>query len=175
MKKLFMVAAMAVAALTANAQVWIGGNLGVSSTSIEDTDKSITKFSVQPEVGYSLSDKWDVALALGYKYSNEDVKTNTFYIQPYARYTFYRKGQFYAFCDGYLQYSTTDKSGSRDNLNTFGVGLTPGLGYDLTKHVTLVAHVGDLSYAHAWQGDINANSFNFGVTNNISFGAYVKF
>lgn len=199
MKKFFMVAALAVAALTANAQVWIGGNLGVHTdkTKIEDTEIGTnTTVEIAPEIGYNLNEKWAVALQLGYQYSSNaanvlgstDLKgsVNTFSIKPYARYTFVKAGNFSAFCDGYLSYETAHVRNIDNNYNAMSVGLTPGIAYAISPKVTLVAHIGDLSYAHGWHdrdvqfGEISStvteknNAFDFNIKNSISFGAYVN-
>lgn len=175
MKKIMMIAVMAVAAISANAQMWVGGSLGFNNSKVDGDESSVTNFSIKPEVGYSLNEKWDVALGIGYSFSDANRSTNTFSINPYARYKFVQAGNFYAFCDGGVAYATKHMQGDEDNTNSFGVGFNPGIGYDLTEKVTLVAHVGDLSYIHAWQGDAKKNTFNLSLTNNISFGAYVKF
>ncbi len=174
MKKLFMIAAMAVMSLTASAQVWVGGSLGFNTTKVDGADSGTTNFSIAPEVGYSLGEKWDVALKLGYAF-NDAANTNSFEITPYVRYTFCKAGNFSVFCDGGISYATTHTQGVEDNANVFAVGFNPGIGYAVSDKVTLVAHIGDLSYAHGWQGDGKVNSFNFDITNNISFGAYVSF
>ncbi|MDD7247203.1 MAG: outer membrane beta-barrel protein [Prevotellaceae bacterium] len=175
MKKIIMMAVMAVAAVSANAQSWVGGSLGFSNSKVDGAESSVTQFEIKPEVGYSLNENWDVALGVGYSFNNESVNTNAFEINPYVRYKFVKAGNFYAFCDGGLTYMTTHKQGAEKNMNVFGVGFNPGIGYDLTEKVFLVAHIGDLSYAHGWQGDFKTNAFNLSLTSNISFGAYVKF
>lgn len=175
MKKIIMMAVMAVAAVSANAQVWVGGSLGFNNSKDDGAESSVTQFEIKPEVGYSLNENWDVALGIGYSFNNKSVSTNTFEINPYVRYKFVKAGNFYAFCDGGLAYKTEHPQGAEENKNVFSVGFNPGIGYDLTEKVFLVAHIGDLSYAHDWQGDAKKNTFNLSLTNNISFGAYVKF
>ena len=51
MKKLFMTLVAAVIAVSASAQVYIGGNAGIASTKIGDQD-SKTTYKVLPEIGY---------------------------------------------------------------------------------------------------------------------------
>lgn len=192
MKKIMMIAVMAVAALTANAQMWVGGNIGLHTekTKYESTELSSgTNFEIAPEVGYNLNEKWAVAMALSYgHYSNMSVSfagqsvsgtANTFSIKPYARYTFVKAGNFSVFCDGFLDYATTHINGVDNNLNSCGVGITPGISYAISPNVSLIAHVGEMSYAHTWvdvdNGTLKNNAFNIGVTNAISFGANVNF
>lgn len=195
MKKIFMMAVMAVAALSANAQVWIGGGIGFTSshTNGVGTEK---EFTIKPEVGYSLSDKFDVALALNYTYASEKAhkklgggkfSANEFGISPYARYKFVKAGNFFAFVDGGIEYSTTHYKGYSTNDNMFGVYVTPGIAYAVSNKVTLVSKLGKgLYYNHEWTkagkyegvveyGSAHANNAGFTLFNGIEFGAYYNF
>ena len=195
MKKIFMMAVMAVAALSANAQVWVGGEVGFGSTHFKS--ESTTKdFFFKPEVGYSLSDKFDVAIALGYSYASDKefkagskkVKNysnaNTWEINPYVRYKFVKAGNFFAFVDGGLFYETTHVRGEAKNWNSFGVSFVPGIAYSVSDKVTLVSKLGEgLYYSHDWKNydekqaydNYHANSIGFKLLNSISFGAYYNF
>ena len=181
-----MIAVIAAAAVSANAQTWIGGSLGFNTekTTVDGEKLSSgTSFEIAPEVGYSLNENWDVAIKLGYTYSSEKSMTfsgykatgnyNAFEINPYVRYTFVKAGNFFAFCDGGVAYSTGHISNIDKNLNQFSVGLNPGIGYKVSPKVSLVAHIGDLSYTYSWWDDLKNNAFNLNLTNSISFGAYV--
>ena len=62
---------MAVFAMTASAQIYVGGQIGFSTSSvnadIEGTNSiSGTSFKILPEVGYKLNDKWAVGIQVGY-------------------------------------------------------------------------------------------------------------
>lgn len=191
MKKIMMIAVMAVAALTANAQTWVGGNIGLHTekTKFESTELySGTNFEIAPEIGYNLNDKWAVAIALSYghyankvvSFAGQDISgtANAFSIKPFVRYTFVKAGNFAVFCDGVLDYSSLHINGVENNLNSTGVAFTPGISYAVSPKVFLVAHVGELSYDHTWfdagVGTVKDNAFNIGLTNAISFGAYVN-
>ena len=60
MKKIMMIAAMMVAAVSANAQVWIGGEVGFNTTTNTvkvngvSTDETTNNFTIAPEIGYNL-------------------------------------------------------------------------------------------------------------------------
>ena len=147
-------------------------------------------FEISPEVGYNLSDKWAVALALSFSHSDA-LKTNAFSVNPYVRYTFLKAGNFSAFCDGGVAYKTSHIRNDKANTNTIAVGLNPGVTYAISPKVTLVAHLGDLSYQTSWkkydesgttagiawasESKKTNNKFNFGLWNAISFGAYYNF
>jgi hypothetical protein len=192
MKKILMIAVMAVAALNANAQAWVGGEIGFTSshTNGVGTEKL---FTVKPEVGYSLNEKFDVAIALGYSYASEKThknlgrekfSVNSFEINPYVRYKFIKVGGFFAFVDGGIGYATTHFKGVSNNVNTIGVNITPGIAYAISPKVTLVSHLGEgLYYNHEWQKSgeyegmgygYHANNVGFRLFNGITFGAYVN-
>lgn len=203
-----MIAVMAVAAVSANAQLWIGGEVGFNSTTntIKEgsvsVDQNSKNFTIAPELGYNLSDKWAIAAKLGYEYSENDaniaafiadfdapsflrnINTNTFYINPYVRYTFVKVGNFSAFLDGGVAYGFSHINGTSDylnNINLFKVSVNPGVAYALNPKVGLVAHIGDVSYKTQWmsvkEADVkfSQDKFNIGLWNSISFGAYYNF
>ena len=175
MKKFIMVAVMAVAALTANAQTWAGGSFGFQSKHVNGSESSTTLFEVSPEMGYSLSDNLDVAIALSYANINGD--QNTFAIKPYLRYSFVKEGNFAAFLDCGLGYGTTHTNGIDKNDNFFTVNINPGIAYNVSNKVTLVAHLGDgLYFSHEWKEDVKRiNTFGLNFFNGVSFGAYYNF
>ena len=192
MKKIFMMAVMAVAALSANAQTWVGGELGFTSSHTNGVGTS-KEFTIKPEVGFGLNEKFDVAIALGYTYSSDKIKsqlgggklsTNTWEINPYVRYKFVKAGNFFAFVDGGLFYETTHVRGEAKNWNSFGVSFVPGIAYSVSDKVTLVSKLGEgLYYSHDWKNydekqaydNYHANSIGFKLLNSISFGAYYNF
>lgn len=47
-------------AIAASAQVYVGGQVGLW----RNTDDNHSKFSIAPEVGYNLSDKWAVGIGI---------------------------------------------------------------------------------------------------------------
>ena len=158
MKKMILTALVAVASLAANAQVWVGGEVGFSATKTSfdgNKEGAAARFNFLPEIGYTL-------------------------INPYVRYKFAKTGDFTFFVDGgfsytMIHYSNTSLATYDDNANQWALGFKPGISYSLTDKVSLVAHVGDLGYAFYKWGDQKSNTFDMGISNNISFGAYVSF
>ncbi len=197
MKKILLTALVAVASLAANAQVWVGGEVGFNATKTSlDGDKlgSAAYFNLLPEIGYSINDKFDVAVTIGISHKNgngdyyagsanfdnmagnlQDINRNAFILNPYVRYKFAKTGDFTFFVDGGFSYTMIHVSGDDDNGNQWALGFKPGIAYNLTDKVSLVAHVGDLGYAFYKKGDVKSNAFDMGISNNISFGAYVSF
>lgn len=180
MKKILLAAFVAVASLSANAQVWVGGNLGLNTekTSFDGTTLSKqNKVTIAPEIGYKYSDNLDFAVKLGYSHTDGEGKasTNGFSINPYVRYTCFTSGKFSAFVDGGFSYGMNHTSGVDDNTNTWKIYIQPGLAYSLTDKVGLVAHIGDgLGWKFSKRGDWKANDFYLDVNNAIEFGVYVN-
>ena len=169
MKKIILTALVAIASITANAQVWVGGQLGFSVTNNDATDKNFTEFTIAPEIGYSLSDKWDIAIALGDKYSKpEDIDaTNDFFVNPYARYTFFQTGKVGFFLDGGFSIQ------AGDSPTQWGVGLRPGVKFAASDKVTFVASFGGLGYKKV---EDEYSKFGFNVNGNaLQFGCYYSF
>ena len=110
MKKILLVVGLAFAVMTASAQLYVGGALGFESygaTKDKDGNKwgdSFSQFGILPEVGYSLSDKFDVGITLGFTSETEthwfdnkktgSDKYNVISVSPYVRYTFCEFGKF---------------------------------------------------------------------------------
>ena len=95
MKKIFAVALVAMMTMTVNAQVYVGGGVGLQSSSYDGNSE--TYFKLMPEIGYNLNEDWAVGITVGYGESKTTIKegnvkatakVKAFEIAPYARYTF---------------------------------------------------------------------------------------
>lgn len=84
MKKLFLTLALVLGVSIANAQFFIGGQFGIT----HDDAKDNTTFTIAPEFGYAFNDMWTVAGMIGYTHMDN---YNSFYIAPYARWTFFKR------------------------------------------------------------------------------------
>ncbi len=177
MKKIILSAIVALSALAADAQVWGGGSIGFGVKDFDAADKSQVSYEIAPEIGYSLNEKWDVAIALRYQsvsnvggVDNSDVDIYT--INPYARYTFATSGIASFFVEGTLGFSSTKSSGS-DAVTGFNIGVRPGVKFTVSDKIDLVSKLGFLGYETKKD---NYNEFGFSVDNtNISLGVYYKF
>lgn len=195
MKKIIMMAVMAVAAVSANAQVYVGGSFGFSQEHESNSGVSDNNFTIVPEVGYNLNEKFAVGATLGYTYTGitNGTHKNKWEIAPYLRYTYVKAGNFSAFVDGGINYATTHTKGLKKNTNDFGFSVNPGIAYAVSDKVTLVAHLKNgLYYKHSWNaaydGDTGAepkygpqsashsNSWGFDVSSlKLQIGAYYNF
>lgn len=156
MKKIFMVAALMIATVSASAQIWMGGDLGFRSADGQDS-----RFNIMPTVGYQINDNWDVAIRVGYtKWGG----AGTFTIAPFARYTFAQLDAVSFFVDGGLDFDFFDGG------NDFWVGLRPGVKFAASDKISFVATLGNLGYQKS------TKSIVLGIQNtDLSFGMYWSF
>ena len=130
------------------------------------TDHILTRFVFPP-----LNEDWSVGTVVGYEYNKSgDVKTNTFTIAPYARYFFLNSDVVRLFADGGFGFSTSKTKGN-DALNSWNIGIKPGIAIKLSDHFCLVAKYGFLGYSkkenHGYESenvgiDFDTDELNFG-------------
>ena len=187
MKKIFLTMALAIAGLTANAQVFVGGEVGFW----RNWDGNHTEVSVRPEVGYVLSDKWAIGTGLDvvYNYYN-GLKSTAVGVSPYARYTFTKFGPVSLFLDGgvaYYHIKNKYKTALGDvegDGNAFEVGIKPGLAVNITPKLSFVSHIGFLGYRDTDNDEVSSqyfspigeNGFGFDLSGKtLTFGLYYNF
>jgi hypothetical protein len=183
MKKIFAVALVAMMTLTVNAQVYVGGGVGLLTSSYDGNSE--TYFSILPEIGYNINEDWAVGIAVGYGEAKSKVnvagvkvteKVKTFQIAPYARYTFAKFDKVNLFVDGSVGYKHENFAGVK--TNTFAVGFKPGVAVNLNDKLSFVAHVGFLGYQNdkVKGDDKSTNTFGLNLDgSNLSFGVYYNF
>jgi hypothetical protein len=171
MKKLILVLAAAIVAVSASAQVYVGGSASVG----RNTDANITNFSIYPEIGYNLNNQWAIAASVGYGYKyNSGVKTNLVSVNPYVRYSFAKLGPVNLFLDGSVdyEYAKTKTPVLNGTSNDWYVGIKPGFAVPVSDNVAFVAHVGFLGYSYVNKDNI----FGANIDGNaLSFGFYYNF
>ena len=142
-----------VAAISAKAQVYVGGEVQVSvnSTEFED-DKTTLRFL--PEVGYQINDDWGVGITLGYQEGNlthhyggdtQYGKDNSsFEFNPYARWNFFKS----QYVNLYLQMGVGAQFGKVGNqdFTQFNIGAGPGISVNLNEHWSFLSKFGNIGY-----------------------------
>lgn len=191
MKKVILAALVAVASLSANAQVYLGGKLGFNAGKAFDGADNVTKFEIAPEIGYNINEKWAVGLEIGFSTQNGDFNTeeallpiptgtgvkygksdSRFSIAPYARYTFAKTGIASFFIDG--GFATIFLNNSRGNL--WNISVRPGVKLSASEKVDFVAQIAALGYTWASKNAGKTSAFGLNVDNTaIKFGVYYNF
>lgn len=159
MKKLIMVFALAFVALSASAQVYLGGSLNFAAAN------QAAQVSILPEVGYAFSDNMAAGLTIGY--ANDQSVTwfagaSDVVIAPYFRYTFLNAGPVRLFADAEFQLGIIDEG--KQSSTAWNLGIRPGLALPVTEHLSFVGHIGRLGYYNkTFTFGVNGNTFTAGV------------
>ncbi len=179
MKKIVLMFMMVFVAISASAQVYVGGSFGISSNKVEASDEEVktTTFKILPEIGYELDENWSIGTVIGYEYQKSgDLKLNTFTVAPYARYSFLNSDLVRLFADGGFGFSTSKVKGY-DALNSWNIGIRPGIAVKLSDHFSLIAKYGFFGYSKnetVGGGEVK----NFGLsfdTDELNFGFHYIF
>ena len=196
MKKFLLTLMVAVFTLTANAQFYVGGEVGLW----RNPDKNTTDFILKPEVGYELNEKWDLGISIGYAHNYAGTgeidgldieegygytKVNSIGINPYARWTYAKFGPVNLFLemgmglDTYkVKYGAGDNEYKSDAQVAWNIGVKPGLSINVAKHLSFITHVGFLGYRDSDDHFNNHQNDGFGFALNgedLTLGLVYKF
>ena len=188
MKKIILAALVALGSLTANAQIYVGGETGLW----RNADNNNTDFTLRPEIGYELNEKWDLGMALGFshdyngnkKHSNY-TKMNAIEINPYARWTYAKLGPVNLFLEMGFGFETYKVKAGDDDVevkgdaqNAWNLGVKPGLSVNVAKHLQFITHLGFLGYRDS-DDEFDAHKhdgFGFQLqSDNLTVGLLYKF
>lgn len=171
MKKIFMSMAAMLVALSASAQVYVGGGVGIGSQKVGSGDSKMS-YKFVPEIGYSFNKNWDAGLSVGWTGTEGD--THTFEIAPYARYTFMQSKLVNLFLEGTVGYGHIGGNGA--DIDVYEFGIKPGLTVNLSDHVAFVTKVGFLGYQQSGDGAGKVKKWGFDLDGtDVTFGLNYKF
>lgn len=187
MKRIVLAMFMAVAGLvTAHAQFRVGGGLGVNIDVSED-DNTKTYVYLTPEFAWAMNDKWEFGGQLSLSSTTEEVLDKSRFgwsLTPYARFTFYRTGKVAFFCDGFVtigggkySYEVEDGHDVDESGTAVGVGLRPGISFDLNEHLCLQSTFGALSYTSNddYVAGMAPSGFGFNMNNGLNLSLFYRF
>ena len=155
-RKLTLVALMLGAAVCARAQVYLGGNIGLATSS----DQRIGVV-IAPEIGYSINQHITVGGTISYRSIQ-----NSFGITPYLR------GDLIDIRN-VLRIFISAQAPCRftSGYQSYGAFLRPGISVRLAESVWLQAHIGAFGYSYTrsngtgyggWYARVNSNTVNLG-------------
>jgi len=174
-----MMAVMAVAAISANAQVYVGGNVNFSIADVKvgDADsKSTTSFSINPEIGYNINETWAAGVAVGFgtNKSGDAKAVNTVSVSPYVRYKFAQSGPVGVFTDAFFAYENSSCDGN--STNGWAAGLRPGLSVKVSDKVSLTATTALFQYSQSGKDPFKVKTTAFQIApQNVALGVYYNF
>lgn len=177
MKKLFstLLTLLVISLSTVSAQqkgdIYVGGNLGfgVSSVILEGESATAAEFTVQPNVGYFVADKFMVGLGLGYSVTGGDGATHTLAVGPKLSY-------FVPICDKLYYTPSLDilfcyVASEGFGIPGFGLGVNiVGLEYQPTERIGLSASLLSLDYVMLSKEGMTLNTVDFGLSFSPSIG-----
>ena len=184
MKKSFLAVLLAIALVSpvfaAEKNMWVGGSFGYASVNTEYWDggatTSSTAWSVEPEFGWTIVDKWDIGLDFSYGsgtateiygfdfgqlfntslpkgYIRGDVKTTT--IAPFVRYYLAKVAGVDVILKGSFFYTKTDTdfiTGVDATLGVtgYGVSIAPIISYSINETWSIGAKLNfaELTFVH---------------------------
>ena len=113
MKKLCLTMFVAVLAIGAQAQVYVGGGIGLGTAKYDNgfDDESVTLYKLQPEIGYVFDDNFAVGVAFGWAGATKNGQKSVS-INPYVRYTFAKFNMVSVFVDGTVGYEHKYEGGT---------------------------------------------------------------
>ena len=142
MKKLFVITGLIFIGMALNAQIYMGLRFDINTENVSDNDgdKRTTNinFGLYDEIGYRLTDVWDIGMEFGgmigtYKnhYSDFESTSAHWLFSPYARYSIVKYGKFDVKAKGSLSFE-----GTKDYFQA-GIHIVPMLVYNLSNRVDL--------------------------------------
>ncbi len=150
-----------------NGMLSIGGEIGYSRHSNIEEDAYgpyetiITKYTLNPKLGYFLSDNFEIGLGLSYSHSENETKSlnddyvnkgNMFSVNPFARYYGYFNENFGIFLELNLLYGFGDEdyrlypSRRKYDVKHYSIMLNPGIIYSLSDLISIDASVRFFQY-----------------------------
>ena len=197
MKKVLLFIGLALVSMAANAQFFIGGGIGFQTATIKDGDGNQlgtgNEFSFMPEIGYSLTDKFDIGLDLGISIEkmkaggSSEVKGTQWVIAPFAQYSLVEFGKFkviakaslfFAGATGYdVDFDSDDllvlNGNDKLKVMSYGLAVTPSLHYVLNDKFSIFGNLNCLAlgfagYTVKYDGEKvgSATAFELGVDAN---------
>jgi len=158
MKKLFVVLALSLMALSANAQSYLGGALSFQAAG------NNAVVTILPEIGYNISKTTAIGAQVGW---SNATAANRFVFAPYYRYGFKQLGPVSLFIDGEFQLNAWTTGGA--TTTQFGVGLAPGIAIMAGDHFSFVGHIARIGYYNG------AFGINIDTNQNFQMGVYYHF
>ena len=145
--------AFSTTAQTSQGNMLAGGNIGVTTTSIDANDIKSTTLSLSPEFGYFISDGLAVGAILSLNSTSisngTDQTFTTFGIGPFARYYMFTSNEAFAFfAQGSLIFSSTKQETGPTITKSSAVifAIAPGFAYFFNEHWALQLQLAGISF-----------------------------
>ena len=173
MKKGLLFLGILIFACSANAQIFVGGSVGVGfdNKKNKDGEKISQNFNVglSPEIGYSITSKIDIGLSVGVGFQREKRTYNywgggkqvvkndtlTWNVAPLLQYHFAKWGKFDFVARGVVYFGGEKETNfnsyggmvydKKENRYNYGLSVSPVIHYNLNDHFILLTDLNFLS------------------------------
>ncbi len=175
MKKiLFVLTIMFTMALSANAQFYAGGSLGLHA------DKNDFSLAISPEVGYTFQGNTGVGCLFDFTFKQDKASNFDkvgFGVNPYFEYRFLEIDKFTFYLHTYLHYNATmtdvPPTPSQNFDHSYGVSLHPGVIWGVTDHWSAAFYLGGIEYMWYQPAGVEfkngSGDFNLGLSTSVPF------
>lgn len=129
--------------------IFVSGILGYKSK--KEMEGTESTFTIQPNVGYFVTNNIAAGLLIGYKSTTNTPKSsvgttqNEFNVGLGGRYYVTPENQFSLYGQALFEMDFLGQTGG-GKATAIGFGVTPGLNYFLSKKFSIEANIGELSY-----------------------------
>ena len=155
--------AVVAASFSAKAQLYVGGNAGLTVIAADGGTGS--GWGLSPEVGYNFNNNMAVGVGVNFGGSFEKEAPVTFSADPYFRYFFVSGKNVRLFGDAILSIGALDKQ------FIWGVNVSPGLAFSVGKRWSFVTHLASIGWDVAKTG----GAFSFNLLLNPRVGFFYNF
>jgi hypothetical protein len=133
-------------------KIWVGGSIGFESAEVKDGD-DYTNYKFFPELGYVVNDKISVGISIGFQQqeinletlsSNDEVEVVS--VSPFLRYSMLKSSFCGFFVDAGVEYVQAKNKDTDVKITGFGIGLHPGIAFNVSEKIQLTAKVGYFGY-----------------------------
>ena len=173
MKKiLFVLTIMFTMALSANAQFYAGGSLGLHA------NKAGHELAISPEIGYTFQGNTGVGCVFDFAYDKDktfDLNTVGFGVNPYFEYRFLEVDKFTFYVHTYLHFNSimTYNDFASTTEQNYGVSLHPGVIWGVTDHWSAAFYLGGIEYMWYQPAGVEfkngSGDFNLGLATSVPF------
>ena len=161
MKKFFVIIALSLVALSAKAQVYVGGGIAFQGEAAKGESAAV--FAIAPEVGYSFNDTMAAGISLGLGFGGGATVLS---LDPYFRYFFADWGPVRFFADANFNFTNVSQQQGASSSG-WGIGVMPGIAVPINNNWSVVGHIAKLGYYNG--------VFSFNLNGGTGIGIYYQF
>lgn len=178
MKKVILSIALVVFCMSVQAQVYVGGTLGLSSqkTNTGTRNEKTSIYSISPEIGYKFNDASSLGFAFSaalskYDFNNLPDEQILMFI-PYYRNVFAKVGNIKLFSECQLGIGRLNLDDS--HCSVWGANLGPGIIVDLSDKVQLIGRSTLIQYLEISDDNYSMSKTGLFINNSLEVGIIVN-